>query len=41
MLGVDRDAAYVLVRKGELRAIKISAGWRVARTDVVQYKDSR
>ena len=41
ILGVDRDAAYVLVRTGELRAIKIAAGWRVERTVALRYKNSQ
>ena len=40
ILGVDRDAAYLVGRTGELRGIKIAVGWRVERTDALRYKDS-
>jgi hypothetical protein len=41
ILGVDPYTAYVLVRTGDLRAMKISVGWRVERADVLRYRAGR
>jgi excisionase family DNA binding protein len=39
ILGVRRYTAYVLVRTGDLRAMKIPViGWRVERADVSRYR---
>jgi excisionase family DNA binding protein len=37
MLGVDRNAAYVLVRKGEIAGVKVNVGWRVERAEVLRF----
>jgi excisionase family DNA binding protein len=40
LLGVDRNAAYALLRTGELRGVKVNAGWRVERAEIERYKGS-
>jgi excisionase family DNA binding protein len=40
ILGIDRDSVYRLVRSTELLSIKVAAGWRVERAEVLRYKDS-
>jgi predicted site-specific integrase-resolvase len=41
ILGVRRYTAYVLVRTGDLRAMKLEFGWRVERGDVSRYRDGQ
>jgi excisionase family DNA binding protein len=41
LLGVDRGAVYLLVRTGELPAVKAGSGWRVYREDALRFKRSQ